>query len=147
MPSIEAMLRREGVIRTKAHQCAYNHTSCDEQGDGLVYKPTAFMTNSPFVAEHLNKKCTNANGMGSREVHRHVHLVNGRARKAQVYPPDLCKAMCMGIKDQKDHDEKGEYFIGSFDAEGVTVDAVKKMKATAEEIHEDYDKNMVAIDD
>ena len=32
--------------------------------------------------------------------HRHITPLNGRARQVQAYPPDLCKALCTGIKNQ-----------------------------------------------
>eukprot|EP00973_Karenia_brevis_P068755 9559104-Karenia_brevis.AAC.1 len=60
------------------------------------------MTNSPAVANQLAKRCSNK-VPGPK--HRHVCLINGRAKKAQVYPPELCKAICKGIKDQKEWDE------------------------------------------
>eukprot|EP00973_Karenia_brevis_P088093 12215287-Karenia_brevis.AAC.1 len=63
------------------HMCAYGMTSHDEKGEGLVYKPTSFATNSQHVAKHLNKKCSNT--CGSHHHHRHVHLINGRAKFAQ----------------------------------------------------------------
>eukprot|EP00973_Karenia_brevis_P017618 2418397-Karenia_brevis.AAC.1 len=97
-----------------------------------------------MVAEHLSRRCTNTS---SSQKHRHVHLMNGRARKAQVYPPELCKAMCRGIKEQKDHDAKREYLIGSFDVEQESHEQVKMAKMRADQIHEDHDEHMIAIDD
>eukprot|EP00973_Karenia_brevis_P053345 7413495-Karenia_brevis.AAC.1 len=64
-----------GVIKTNIHMCAYGMKSCDDGGEGLVYKPTGFATNSPCVAYELNKTCS--------KDHRHVHLTSGRAKHAQ----------------------------------------------------------------
>eukprot|EP00973_Karenia_brevis_P041501 5742611-Karenia_brevis.AAC.1 len=73
--------------------------------------------------------------------------MNGRARKAQIYPPELCKAMCMGIKEQKEHDEKGEYFIGSFGVDSTSDKEIKMAKARSDELHDDHDRCMIAVDD
>ena len=65
-----------------------------DNGDRLVKKPTGFMTSSRFVAEELNKYCDGS--------HDHVHLMSGKlTAAAQVYPPDLCKAMLRGTRKQK----------------------------------------------
>ena len=45
-----------------------------------------------------------------------MHLVDGRARAAAVYPDQLCKAICAGIRAQIDHDnqrQRGELPVGS----------------------------------
>ena len=60
---------------------------------GYVKKPTGFMTSSRFVAEELNRYCDHS--------HDHVHLLAGKAAAAQVYPPDLCKAMLRGTAKQR----------------------------------------------
>ena len=52
----------------------------------LVKKPTGWMTNAPALAKELAKPCSGD--------HRHVVLIGGnRARRAQVYPNELCKAI------------------------------------------------------
>ena len=63
---------------------------------GRVKKPTGFLSSSRFVAEELNRYCDGS--------HDHVHLMAGKAAAAQVYPPDLCKAMLRGITRQKKAD-------------------------------------------
>eukprot|EP00973_Karenia_brevis_P035276 4865280-Karenia_brevis.AAC.1 len=103
-PSIKEVMKQYGVIATNINMCAYGMQSTDEQGTSYVYKPTQFLTNSPAIAEKLADKCSNKT---SRWPHRHVHLVNGRAKKAQVYPPGLCKAICHGLKIQKERDAEG----------------------------------------
>ena len=44
--------------------------------------PTGFMTKSVEIARQLERKC---DGM-----HRHIVLVGGRAKQAEVYPEELC---------------------------------------------------------
>ena len=76
---------------------AFGMTSSDEQGTGLVLKPTAFMTNSSKLASNLSKQCDNK--------HRHAILLDGRAKHAAIYLDALCDAICKGIREQVDHDE------------------------------------------
>eukprot|EP00973_Karenia_brevis_P012630 1713512-Karenia_brevis.AAC.1 len=144
MPSIESVLRKHGVIRTKAHQCAYNLMSKDGEGVGLAYKPTSFMTNAPFIAEELQRRCTNTSG-GVK--HRHVQLVNGRARKAQEYPDQSCEAICRGIMNQKHHDERGEFLIGILDMDETNQRDIKEAGAESDRLHDDHDSDMIAVDD
>eukprot|EP00973_Karenia_brevis_P078885 10948026-Karenia_brevis.AAC.1 len=87
LPTLKEILGKHGVISTYINMCAYGMTSSDEHGIGCVYKPTQFMTNSPAVAEQLARKCTNKDK--NEQPHRHVHLINGRASKAQIYPKEL----------------------------------------------------------
>eukprot|EP00973_Karenia_brevis_P013456 1827317-Karenia_brevis.AAC.1 len=77
---MQQLLNMPGVIRTRSHMCRFGMTSKDEFGEGLVYKPTGFATNSPRIAEMLNRRCTNHDGPAK---HRHVTLMNGRAKAAQ----------------------------------------------------------------
>ncbi len=64
----------------------------DGDGIALVRKPTGFMTNSLEIDRQLERKC---DGM-----HRHIVLVGGRAKQAEVYPEELCKGILKGLMDQ-----------------------------------------------
>ena len=79
-----------------AHMCAFGMTSEDEHGIWLVLKPTSCMTNTPKIANHLNRQCS--------RIHGHVHLINGRAANAAIYPGELCETRCNGVREQLDHD-------------------------------------------
>ena len=74
------------VKTVHANMCMYGMTSEDEEGIAPVKKDTAFMTNAIKISEKLERKCN--------RLHRHVHLMSGRAKGAQVHPPALCKAIC-----------------------------------------------------
>ena len=50
------------------------------------------MTNAILLAARLRKKCPGD--------HRHIHLVNGRAKHAAIYPDDLCHEIIKGLIDQ-----------------------------------------------
>ena len=81
----------------------------DNNGKGFVKKPTGFMTNACKIADSLEKDCTGD--------HRHIVLIGGgRARRAQVYPNELCKQIIFGLRDQMIHDGRlGEGMIGAVD--------------------------------
>ena len=83
MPEVQMLAARPGVYTVMANMCAFDLRLRDEVGEGLAAKSTRFLTNSKFVADALGKKCGNN---GSASDHRHVSLLNGRAKYAQVYP-------------------------------------------------------------
>ena len=68
-----------------------------QNGEGLVKKPTGWLTNSPYISEQVSKLCSNR---WKAAKHRHVHLVSGRAKAAEVYPPKLCIAILKGLRHQ-----------------------------------------------
>ena len=72
-------------------------TSVDRQGEAPAKKPTIILTNMIGAEKYLTCRCDRN--------HRHVELVNNRAKVAQVYPRDLCKAF---IDSLKLHDELWE---------------------------------------
>ena len=67
-------------------------------GTQLVKKPTAFMTNAEEIGWELNKRCQGG--------HRHVQLVNGRAKRAEVYPDELCYCILKGLMKQMKRDNR-----------------------------------------
>ena len=72
--------------------CAFGMIGEDNQGKALVKKPTGFMTNAHKLAEILEKDCSSD--------HRHVVLIGGgRAKRAQVYPNELCTAIIYGLRN------------------------------------------------
>ena len=104
LDEVKAVADMPGIYKVVCHMCAFGMSATDDKGKGLVKKPTLFMTNSREVARKLDRKCRNLE-VGSGEDHRHVQLINGRAKQAQVYPRLLCRAVCEGIFDQKKSDE------------------------------------------
>ena len=84
------------VHRVVGNMCAFGMLQEDSQGTALVKKPTGFMTNAPCVAARLAKPCLGG--------HRHIHLINGRARRAEVYPEELCYEILQGIIQQMRED-------------------------------------------
>ena len=61
-----------------------------------VRKETGWITNCKELADLLQGECENK--YTGQVWHRHVSLENGRARKAQVYPPNLVYAILKTLK-------------------------------------------------
>jgi hypothetical protein len=66
------------VYTAEAHMCAFGMQSKDKHVPGYAKKPTIFLTNSMMSAKALGRICPGN--------HRHVHLMEGRARAAAIYP-------------------------------------------------------------
>ncbi len=97
-PEIKEVQELPGVFTVQSPMCKWHMVAEDGEGVGYVRKETLWMTNSKILAEALGGQCAGE--------HRHVHLINGRARQAQVYPPRLVKAILAGVK--KELKERGE---------------------------------------
>ena len=94
-------------------------------------------------AEILERLCKTCNGN-----HRHVHLVSGRAKAAQVYPRLFCSKLCEGIAAHKKLDDLGMM--------SRPVMSMEVMRATAKSdsgedprqaLHERYGSDIEAFDD
>ena len=90
---MEALMKEPHVYAAKADMCQFCMKSHDAEGAGYAKKPTVFFTNSREMSKTLNRKCV----PGS---HRHVPLMEGRARAAAIYPKGLCKAILQGTVRQ-----------------------------------------------
>ena len=78
MAEVLKVANMSGVDIVRMDMCRFGMMSKDEEGPGLVMKPTSMMTNSPEVAKRLSKRCSNRE-CKEGEQHRHVKLINGRA--------------------------------------------------------------------
>ena len=86
-------LKRSPLVQcVHAHQCAFGLRSSDEQGEGPCKKPTTFMSNSVAILSDLDRQCPGCE--------RHVHLMNGRAKFAAVYPKGLRRVARRGVQRQ-----------------------------------------------
>ena len=133
------LLMRPGSTRVETHMCRFGMESCDHVGPGKVLKPTYFATNSECIAEELDKKCFNRDG---QDDHRHVPLINGRARAAQIYPRELCRAICSGFKKQAGRDQSLMKHIGSLERAAdsrVLASRRSELMALAEKIGGEFD--------
>jgi len=89
LPSLRKLREKEGILEATCHMCSFGMESCDQEGLAPVKKPTRFLTNRECVKEKLDRRCAGG--------HRHVHLVEGRAKKAAIYPQELLDAMLDAI--------------------------------------------------
>ena len=123
MQEVERLLGEASVMRVETHMCRFGMCSVDAAGRSLVLKPTYFMTNSAHIAAELNRLCDNKVA-GTQ--HRHVQLMNGRASAAQVYPEALCRAICRGLKHQKEATTTKKYLLNAVDC-NQTVSSVGEL--------------------
>ena len=97
----------------------------------------------------MNVRCTNESG-GTQ--HRHVHLEQGRAKLAQVYPRQFCIRICEGIAAQKRKEVLGVQSRPLMSVEEMrkAVDKAGVRHADgcpSAALHEDDGENWVAVDD
>jgi len=89
---IQKLANEENVRISVADQCQYGLTTWSHTKgikDTPARKTTKFMTNSDEIARELSRRCDGA--------HKHQQLLEGRAKEAQVWPEELCKAICQGL--------------------------------------------------
>ena len=88
---IKKVLDLPGVVRRDLDMCQYNLRATDEQGEGLVKKATAIMTNSEVMGNCLARKCCGG--------HRHVLLKGGsKCARAAVYTNDFAEGIVESYK-------------------------------------------------
>ena len=92
-PCMKRLTSRPDVYVVDGPMCRWKMKSCDASGEGYVKKMTRWVTNSEILAKILKGEC-------SGTLHRHVHLVNGRAREAQKYPAPLVRAILKGVQKE-----------------------------------------------
>ena len=80
------------------HMCAFGMVAEDEKGKAPVKNGIRLMSLSGEVLKRVGRRCSNEVGQNP---HRHVHIIQGRAKAAQVYPRDLAVSICEGIAAQK----------------------------------------------
>ena len=96
LKEVEALMKKQGVIEVIANMCQFGMTTKYKGEEGLVSKPTRFLTNSPEVAKRLNRRCSE-----ECKQKKHLAIWGTRAREAQRYPPSLCKAVVDGVRAEK----------------------------------------------
>jgi len=88
---VQRVLQLPGVIRVRGDQCQFGLQT--SPAEALNLKPTGFMVNSAHIAKQLARRCT--------KDHEHQPLEGGgRTRKAEVYPPKLCRAIIQGLRQE-----------------------------------------------
>ena len=129
--SVKEVEQMAGMHRVRCDQCMYG-LRVDEWG--LNMKPTGIMVNSEKIAARMNRTCD----------HRHFHAptMNGRPKKAQVYPKEFCKQIILGLKEQMEVDGKlrlkSEVFVEDEDEENSDHEEDPNPEAAAGEAEGDY---------
>ena len=89
--------RNADLYMVTSDLCQFGLTS----GGLPAKKPTRWLSNSPCLISRLDRKCDGE--------HTHQHLMGGRARSAQEYPPALCRAIVDGFARQFRADSASEH--------------------------------------
>ena len=96
---VEELAKRPGMICVVAHMCRFGMSGRDQNGPGVVLKPTKFLTDSPAIAAELDRKCIGG--------HRHISTLNaGGLAQFAIYPPALCHAIAIGFARQRKADAR-----------------------------------------
>ena len=103
-------MKKHGVVRVIGDLCQYGLKTTANGVTGPARKRTGFLTNSPCIAQQLNLRCPNKAGW---MVHQHITLESGRTKVAQVYPPELCRAICDGLELQLRADRQAQFMIAT----------------------------------
>ena len=143
-PCIQSLVQDPRVNVVKGDMCCFGMYQNVGTEEMFVKKSTGFMTNACEVAKVLSETCENQ--------HRHVHLLNGRASRAEVYPDELCYRIMIGILNQMKRDGRiPEFGIGAIwpddenqqmtgeaydDVTGEELDYEGVIAARAEEVEE-----------
>ena len=129
---------QHGVDTITTQICSFGMTASDEHGEALVCKSTKSLTSSVEVARRVERKCTGD--------HRHVHLIAGKAKRAQLYPRAFSRAVCEGIAAEKRKHVLGlqHNLMMSLDEMAIAVEKLTGKKGPAEVLHEEEE---VAFDD
>ena len=87
---MQALARLDGVFEVIGDQCMFGLVTKSVSGKTLpAKKRTKFLTNIPEARLELGITCD--------KKHEHQQLIGGRAKKAEIYPDGLCKAMCRTV--------------------------------------------------
>lgn len=93
---IRSSMNKQGVLEVIANMCQFNMKTRCKGEEGLVSKPTRFLTDSPEVAKRWNKRCND-----ECKTQKHLAIWGTRTREAERYPPAFCKAVVDGVRVEK----------------------------------------------
>ena len=148
MPEMVEFLLRPEVDSTVLHMCAFGLCGRDEVGEAPIRKATRVMSSAEEVIKRISVRCSNETCDASQH-HRHVHLIQGRAKAAQVYPRLFGIRVCQGIRAQRQLESLGLRArpIMTVDQMVAATPGSQVSECPSEFLHEQDYTNMVAIDD
>ena len=89
-PEMKSLMRLKGVTEVIGDQCMFGLKSRSSSGkERPAKKRTKFLTNILEIKDELGRKCDGR--------HEHQHLIANRAKAAEVYPEELCRAICRAV--------------------------------------------------
>ena len=77
--------------------CQFGMKTAYRGEEGLVSKATRFLTSAPEVAKRLARVCS----PDCRQNNKHIAVWGSRAKEAQKYPRELCRAVVAGVRAEK----------------------------------------------
>ena len=132
-PCIHQLLKEVGVAYALGDSCRYGFKTTERGQEGLARKRIGFMTNSVCIAQQLSRKCPNRIGC---IVHKHNTVEGGRTKKAQIYPTEFCRAICVGLQKQIQADKLGQFLLMEAETTGTTSEDLMKV---AKEPNQQYE--------
>ena len=128
------------------HMCGFGLVAEDKKVEALVEKGTRVMSSLGEVLKPVDRRCSSEVGQDPR---RHVHLIQGRAGQAQVYPRLSGEQLCEGVAARKRFDSLGLQSrpIMSVRRMQEAVDKSRGNECPSESLHETGGTGMVAFDD
>ena len=124
--AMKDLIKQPGARTVISYLCMFGLTT-EGSRPGVqmaARKRTKFMTNFPEVAQVLERRCDGS--------HQHQPLLQGRAKRAEEYTDELCKAICRGIKEQFKMDQAKVKFLMSVNVKDKVGDIPEE-----EHVHED----------
>ena len=82
MPELTELMMHPEIGSVVLHMCAFGMVAEGEKGEAPAKKGTRLMCSSGELRKRVDRRCANEIG---QDPHRHVHLIQGRAKAAQVY--------------------------------------------------------------
>ena len=79
MPEMKEFMLKPEVDAVTLRMFDFGMKGRDEMGEDLVQKATRIMSSSEEVLKQVNLQCSNR---GGGKLHRHAHLISGRAKFA-----------------------------------------------------------------
>lgn len=95
---LQKLIQKEESILIKNNQCCFGLRDLD---GGLLKKSTGWITNSKWIAQHLDRQCPGD--------HQRIPVLGScqgtsRSKQSQEYPPALVKAILRGFcQEVKEH--------------------------------------------
>jgi hypothetical protein len=89
MPEVKQFILEYGIESVKMNMCSFGMTSRDEEGIGLVAKPTRILSSSPEILKRVDRPCVADIGMFTSSQERQRLRKSTRGDSALPYVQEL----------------------------------------------------------